>query len=240
MRDHDEIDYLRMVERKFYDRGKRLEKTGIPERYWDLTFGELEDFPRPLAPMASMVSTFVDDVIAAPDREWQRVPAPFLSGPPGIGKTLLACVAGIALSDAGFCVRYVRWAAYIDAITQRVGLSKLAAHDEGGKYFDDLKLTYALEDDVRNTAHFLIADDVGKEHKTASGYAGYQFDLVLRERYDRGLLTLLTTNVSVASWDDEYSASMRSFVYETSQSVQLDLSGMQPIDYDHRLRHAKR
>jgi len=60
----------------------------------------------------------------------------------------------------------------------------------------------------------LVLDDLGKEHRTASGWAENTFDAVLRSRYNAGLPTIVTTNVPLKNWGDVYGEAMGSFAHE--------------------------
>jgi DNA replication protein DnaC len=74
---------------------------------------------------------------------------------------------------------------------------------------------------LRRGAYLVILDDVGKEHRTASGWAAQEFELLLRERYDSGLPTIITTNLSFDKWDAEYSQNLRSFATEACPAVEF-------------------
>ena len=58
----------------------------------------------------------------------------------------------------------------------------------------------------------LVLDDLGKEYSTE--YSSSGFDEVLRSRYDKGLPTIITTNVLRENWGKKYGDAMGSFVYE--------------------------
>jgi DNA replication protein DnaC len=60
----------------------------------------------------------------------------------------------------------------------------------------------------------LVLDDLGKEHRTASGWAENTIDAVLRSRYNAGLPTIVTTNVPLKNWGDVYGEAMGSFAHE--------------------------
>lgn len=60
----------------------------------------------------------------------------------------------------------------------------------------------------------LVLDDLGREHRTASGWAENYFDNLLRKRYDLGLPTIVTSNVPRSQWADVYGERMDSFARE--------------------------
>lgn len=240
MRSGAEVGYQRKVEREFCDRRQRLARTGIPERYWDLTWEQLDPFPAGMEGAVAAVKDFVQEVADAPGREWQQVRTPFLSGPPGIGKTMLANLAGVAVSDLGFCVRYVPWARYVDMLASRPQLTRLMDRDDGTDYADELAAGRRWEDEVRQVAELVIFDDIGKEHRTASGLAGDAFDLVLRHRRDTGLLSLPTTNISLSKWADTYSEPMKSLIFEICRPTPINFGGQRLPDIDYRRKNAPR
>ena len=65
----------------------------------------------------------------------------------------------------------------------------------------------------------LILDDLGKEYSTK--YTNAAFDEVLRSRYDRGLPTIITTNVRLKDWGREYGEAMASFAQEAFTQVEI-------------------
>jgi DNA replication protein DnaC len=81
-----------------------------------------------------------------------------------------------------------------------------SAHDE---WFDnDEKLTH-----MRDLAHLVILDDLGKEHR-GNGWATGSVEAFLRHRYDRGRPTFLTTNLTADGLSARYGEPMASFVNE--------------------------
>jgi DNA replication protein DnaC len=65
----------------------------------------------------------------------------------------------------------------------------------------------------------LVLDDLGKEY--GSKYDDTSFDEILRSRYDKGLPTIVTTNVEREKWKTKYGAAMGSFVYEAFNRVEV-------------------
>lgn len=65
----------------------------------------------------------------------------------------------------------------------------------------------------------LVIDDLGKEN--GSRYDDSSFDELLRSRYDKGLPTIVTTNVMREDWGVQYSEAMGSFAHEAFHRVQI-------------------
>lgn len=63
----------------------------------------------------------------------------------------------------------------------------------------------------------LVLDDLGKELKSDYNAAG--FDELLRARYDKGLPTIVTTNLDLSMWKQKYGDAMASFAYEAFQRI---------------------
>ena len=74
---------------------------------------------------------------------------------------------------------------------------------------------------TRLRADFVLFDDVGQEYESASGWSNSQFNDVLRFRFNRGLPSILTSNLPVAEWAKRYSDSMASFLHEATTIVAL-------------------
>jgi DNA replication protein DnaC len=65
-----------------------------------------------------------------------------------------------------------------------------------------------------NLIRTFVLDDLGKEHKTSSGWAEDTFDELLRARFNSGLPTIVTSNTPLSKWGTNYSEAMASFAYE--------------------------
>jgi DNA replication protein DnaC len=65
----------------------------------------------------------------------------------------------------------------------------------------------------------LVIDDLGKEY--GSKYDDTSFDEILRLRYDKGLPTIVTTNVSLENWEAQYKEAMASFAHEAFVRVPI-------------------
>jgi DNA replication protein DnaC len=66
----------------------------------------------------------------------------------------------------------------------------------------------------------LVLDDLGKEATSEYNVAG--FDELLRTRYDKGLPTIVTTNLERSQWKTKYGTAMGSFVYEAFNRVIIE------------------
>jgi len=60
----------------------------------------------------------------------------------------------------------------------------------------------------------LIIDDIGKEHSSLSGWQKNMLHHVLRTRFNKGLPTIITTNVERKDWAGLYGDATESFVNE--------------------------
>lgn len=65
----------------------------------------------------------------------------------------------------------------------------------------------------------LILDDLGKEN--GSNYDSTSFDEILRARYDKGLPTIVTTNVMREDWGIKYGEAMGSFAHEAFNRIRI-------------------
>lgn len=140
-----------------------------------------------------------------------------LGGSPRTGKTMLLSILlqQVALTH-GVKVIYATMADYISAMIELQRLQKRA--DQGDP--TALAKYRTIEDflDIVRRAPFVGLDDVGKEHKTSSGFAEDEFDRLLRNRHDGGRPTAMTTNVSIDKWA-MYHESMPGFIADVYDVV---------------------
>jgi DNA replication protein DnaC len=70
-----------------------------------------------------------------------------------------------------------------------------------------------------------VLDDLGKEHRTTTGWAENTFDALLRSRFNAGFPTIVTTNVPLKSWGTVYGEAMGSFAYEAFIPIDIIARG---------------
>ena len=73
-----------------------------------------------------------------------------------------------------------------------------------------------------NVIRTFVLDDLGKEHRTASGWAENVFDELLRSRFNSGLPTIVTSNTPLNKWEEQYGAPMASFAYEAFIPIEVN------------------
>lgn len=193
---------------------KRLKKSAIPRRFWDLRLDKLDQ-----SPAVEKVAAYVDHL--EEHREAGR--GLLLLGDPGRGKTTLACVTGLHAFERKFSSYYTTIADYRSLLLEEQSLSsavRLAKADE--ELMDEWLRKRAIIDRIKHHVVFLIVDDMGKEHSTTTRFIEDEIDQLLRSRFDLGLPTIITTNVRKAHWAEHYSESMASFIHEACVMVAVD------------------
>lgn len=167
-------------------------------------------------------------------------------GGPGIGKTTHAVVAAMEVvrrlsEDDKIASRTLDYAEGVYGLKNRPVYymtypeflsRKKSSFDADGE--DKREMTYDL-DGFHGRSKFdwlnvriLILDDLGKEY--GSKYDDTSFDEILRLRYDKGLPTIVTTNVRLEDWEAKYGEAMGSFANEAFIRVPIigsDLRGAQ-------------
>lgn len=170
--------------------------------------------------------------------EWvptKRRPGLLLEGLPGLGKTMLASALlneehegrevtkGTSRMDptALTVLLQQKWPVYFIQLAELIELQIrcFKLHDlvmKGYEEPDEYLETDQLIQDLKTRVKMLVIDDVGKEHRTTTGFAEDTFDLLVRTRHNNGLATIYTTNVPLKRWGTQYSASMMSIIERSS------------------------
>ena len=136
-----------------------------------------------------------------------------LLGPAGRGKSYLAA-AMLNAAVPKYRVRYIPLARLI-----RLVQDGFEASGKDYEKYDSIRTELV---GMRNYIDFLVIDDVGKEYRSTTGFAQAEFDYTLRYRFDAGLPTIMTSNLSLDEWGEVYGAPMMSFVHEACVIVALD------------------
>jgi len=133
----------------------------------------------------------------------------FLNGPNGVGKSCIVAHYGKAFRSHGQSVLYAR---AVELVTSSIETYPM------GDAWGGLDLwQLAKQVDV------LILDDLGKEHRSQSSYAETMIEDLLRARYERKGVTLITTNMSGPALVETYKASTLSII--KAMTISLTITG---------------
>jgi DNA replication protein DnaC len=181
----------------------------IPKRFKQATIASWAEKAKATGTIPKVLTHYVEHL----DEYYDKGQGLLLLGPGGRGKSYVAA-AVLNAAVPKYRVRFIPLARLI-----RLAQSRFEA---SGKDFDAYELVNNELIGLRNVIDFLVIDDVGKEYRSSSGYAQSEFDYTLRYRYDEGLPTIMTSNLSIDEWTEVYGEPMASFVHEACVMVALD------------------
>lgn len=216
---------------------KRADLTGIPQRFRESQLsdyvvsrrenGRLIQDPHKKAVQEVMKKYLAD----LPQHLWKDGKGLFFIGAPGSGKTMLASIVLNAVRALpADTVRehtgrlkpptglFVTFHEYVRRQISQIRLENVwakASSLDGSDAFAEWEENKRFLDGIMMKSMVAI-DDVGKEHHTNTHYAEDEFDFLIRHRFDLGLPTILTSNISPdeEGWNTVYNGSMLSFLSE--------------------------
>ena len=205
----------------------QIKKANLPIRSLGLEFSDLKPYKGendPITAAKSWVNAVIkQDVIKSDHHKLCGLGLLFV-GKPGHGKTTLASVIAQELikdmPQDGWGPYISTRPVYFTDYPKLMRMKQRTWSDEEGTE-DYLIDCIWGEGNERDNVKVLILDDLGKEYRTQSGWSENQFDQLLRNRFNSGLPTIITTNVSVKDWSSVYGESMESFVHEACLSFEI-------------------
>jgi DNA replication protein DnaC len=163
-------------------------EAGVPRTFWNVASGDVkynrEVFER-------VILRYCAKRRKAQKHGWSLI----LIGDNGVGKTMFVSFVLTQMIKRGASAYYTT-------------LAQLDVDIKRG--FSDSEATTRLESLL--SSDFLAIDELGKEHFRSDSYLNIRLELLLKQRYDDGDPTILSTNVAVETLVDMYGPSIASMI----------------------------
>lgn len=213
--------------------------SNIPSRFFGLEPSDLRDkageFPEAITDWLELVNE--GKIIKAMGGLGDTGTGLLFDGTPGLGKTTHAVVSLMELvrglpddkssmmkifkyhaDDVSLNSRPIYYMTYPEFLTRKKSLMD-ADPETKRELFQEIEGLHGRSENDRLNVRVLVLDDLGKEY--GSDYNNTSFDEILRSRYDKGLPTIITTNVELDSWEKKYGKAMASFGFEAFRRVRI-------------------
>jgi DNA replication protein DnaC len=197
----------------------QINAANLPERFIGLALDDLNDYAdSPIELIENWIDLVLSGKVIKARGSSRCGLGLLLVGKPGHGKTTLASVV---LQEVVRRSKPEVWGE-TDGLSKKpilfvdypklLRIQQRSWKDEDGP--EAILMEQVYGDSKLDSIQLLVLDDLGKEHRTASGWAENTFDAVLRSRYNAGLPTIVTTNVPLKNWGEVYGEAMESFAHE--------------------------
>lgn len=184
-----------------------FEIMGIPKSFFSTTIEDFQTYgSTDLEKVKNYMVKYLDDI----HENFRNNRGLLLYGSNGVGKTFLACMIAKQAYTYRYTTRRVLFSEYINAYTRMWG----AKTTEEKEY---------LEEDFYNSfkaVEFLVLEEIGKEidNKAATPI----LEDCLRYREDKGLPTIICTNLDLSTLKTRYGASVYSLMQGNMTPIRIE------------------
>lgn len=130
-----------------------------------------------------------------------------LVGAPGRGKTTMAAVATQYVSDLGWSSKFIRAQDYYS-----LSLQVMRSKDEERQ--EELQSAFDCYEAGWDGWRCVALDDLGREHRTGSGWSENAIENLIRARFTDGAPTIVTTNLTEEEIAKRYGTAMGDYIHE--------------------------
>jgi DNA replication protein DnaC len=144
-------------------------------------------------------------------------------GPPGTGKTAIACALAVDADDMGLSVDFITMPDLRAALFRQMDLMDIIRKletltDESPELVEHRARNERLWL-MSNEVDLLIIDDLGRENVGSTRFIEDQIDNLIRHRGDRGLSMVVTSNLERKERVGRYGEPLESYLHEVCEFV---------------------
>lgn len=204
---------------------KVLSMIGVPKHFQNISIEDFNTFDiQDLLDLKSFIKSYLDNL----DYNFENNVGLLIRGSNGVGKSMITSLIIKEAYRHRYTSKRLTFMEYLNVYSSATFASGDEKEELEGKFYNDIK---AVE--------FLVLEEVGKETQSKDNRSTFHITVLedcLRYREEKGLVTILCTNMTSQDFSNRYGNSILSIIKGNCISVDIVGTDRRPEEFRKKLR----